>query len=86
MNKYVVLSSVLPSFIFQQRIDAGEIINPSHQLYFSRLILSLSKLTPIQIICLTPIRKMKNIVWNQELIHRDNQQVYLQFAHPNYRF
>lgn len=85
MNKYVLLSSVLPPFIFQQRIDAGEVINPSHQLYFSRLILSLSKLTPIQIICLPPIRKMKKILWNQELIHRNNQQLYLQFAHPNQR-
>ncbi len=86
MNKYVLIGSVLPPFVFQQRIDVGEIINPSHQLYFSRFILSLSKSTPIQIISLPPIHKTKKFVWNKELIHRDNQQIYLQFAHPNHRF
>jgi glycosyltransferase involved in cell wall biosynthesis len=86
MNKYVLLSSVLPPFIFQQRIDAGEVINPSHQLYFSRWIQSLSKLTPVQIICLPPLRKANKHLWNKESIHRDNQQVYLQFGHPNHRY
>ncbi len=86
MNKYVLLSSVLPSVVFQSRIDAGEIINPSHQLYFSRWIQSMAKHTAIQIICLPPTQTTTKLFWNAESIHRDNQQVYFQFAHPNQRF
>lgn len=86
MNKFVLLSSVLPPVIFQSRIDAGDIINPSHQLFVSRWIQSLAKQTPIQIICLPPRTTAKAVRWHPELIHRENHQVYLQFAHPNQRY
>ncbi|MFZ9197020.1 MAG: glycosyltransferase [Bacilli bacterium] len=82
MNQMVFLSSVLPSTVFQSRIHSGEIINPSHQLYFSRLIQSLSKQTPTQVICLPPTQKLLKRLWQQESIHRDNQQILIQFAHP----
>lgn len=82
MSQYIFLSSVLPATIFQSRIHAGEIINPSHQLYFLRLIQSLSKHTPTQVICLPPTQKLLNRLWQQESIHRDNQQIFIQFAHP----
>lgn len=86
MNKFVLLSSVLPSVLFQAKIDAGEIINPSHQLYVSRWIQSMAKHTLIQILCLPSTQKLNKHFWNRESIHRDNQQIYVQFAHPNQRY
>jgi glycosyltransferase involved in cell wall biosynthesis len=86
MNRYVMLSSVMPPVVFQAWIDAGEVINPSHQLYFSRWIQSLSKHIPIQIISLPPTRTTKKNLWHAETIHRDNQQLYIQFSHPRHRF
>lgn len=85
MDKYVILSSVLAPSIFQQWIDAGEIINPSHQQYVLRLIKALASQHPVQVVSLPPLRKTAQRLKIPQQFFRDEDCWFLQFSFLNQR-
>jgi glycosyltransferase involved in cell wall biosynthesis len=86
MAKIIVIGSVLPPFIFQQWLDAGEIINPSHQLYVNRLIEGIANQQSIQVLMLPPVKKTTSKRWMSENIYRVGQIMYIQFSYLNQRW
>jgi glycosyltransferase involved in cell wall biosynthesis len=86
MAKIILIGSVLPPIIFQHWLDAGEIINPSHQLFFTRLIEGIANQQTIQVLCLPPVKKTTSKRWMPENIYRLGQIMYIQFSHFNLRW
>lgn len=86
MAKIILIGSVLPPIIFQHWLDAGEIINPSHQLFFTRLIEGIANQQTIQVLCLPPVKKTTSKRWMPENIYRLGQIMYIQFSHFNTRW
>jgi glycosyltransferase involved in cell wall biosynthesis len=85
MDKYVILGNVLAPSIFQQWIDAGEIINPSHQQYVLRLSKALASQHPVQVVSLPPLRKTAQGLKIPQQILRDEDSWFLQFSFLNHR-
>lgn len=86
MAKLMVIGSVLPPIIFQQWLDAGEVINPSHQLFLTRLIEGVSNQQPMQVLSLPPVKKTSSKRFIPESIYRLGQTMYIQFSFLNHRW
>ena len=86
MAKIILIGSVLPPIIFQQWLDAGEVMNPSHQLFLTRMIEGISNQQAIQVLSLPPVKKTSPKRLLQESIYRLGQSMYIQFPFLNYRF
>ena len=86
MNKIILIGSVLPPILYQQWLDVGEVINPSHQLFLTRLIDGVGVHQPIQVLSLPPVKKtsLKQVV--PENIYRMGQVMYIQFSFLNQRW
>ena len=85
MDKYVILGNVLAPNIFQQWIDAGEIINPSHQQYILRLTKALASQHPVQVVSIPPLRKTAQGLKIPQQFLRDEDCWFLQFSFLNQR-
>lgn len=85
MDKYVILGNVLAPNIFQQWIDAGEIINPSHQQYILRLTKALASQHPVQVVSIPPLRKTAQGLKIPQQLLRDEDCWFLQFSFLNQR-
>jgi glycosyltransferase involved in cell wall biosynthesis len=86
MSKIFLIGSVLPSVTFQQWLDAGEIINPSHQLFFTRLVEGISNQQAIQVLSLPPVKKTSSKRLISENIYRLGQSIFIQFPYINHRW
>jgi glycosyltransferase involved in cell wall biosynthesis len=86
MAKLILIGSVLPPIIFQQWLDAGEVINPSHQLFLTRLIEGVSNHQNIQVLSLPPVKKTSSKRFIPENIYRLGQTIYIQFLFFNHRW
>jgi hypothetical protein len=86
MAKIILIGSVLPPIIFQQWLDAGEVMNPSHQLFLTRMIEGISNQQAIQVFSLPPVKKTSPKRLLQESIFRLGQSMYIQFPFLNNRF
>jgi glycosyltransferase involved in cell wall biosynthesis len=86
MAKIILIGSVLQPYIFQQWLDAGEVINPSHQLFLTRLIEGIANQQSIQVLSLPPVKKTTSNRWMSESIHRLGQISYIQFPFLNQRW
>lgn len=84
MDKFIIIGSVLAPSIYQQWIDAGEIINPSHQNYFFRFAQALAMNYPVQIVSLPPLRKTNLRMWIPQQFFRDEKLWYIQFSYLNH--
>lgn len=83
MAKIILIGNALPPIIYQQWLDAGEIINPGHQLFLTRLIEGLANHQSIQVLMLPPMKKTSSKRWRPENIYRLGQTVYIQFPYMN---
>lgn len=86
MAKIIFIGSVLPPMIFQQWLDAGEIINPSHQLFLTRFIEGIAHHQSIQVLGLPPVKKTTSKRFIPENINRIGQIMYIQFPFINHRW
>ena len=86
MAKLILIGSVLPPIIFQQWLDAGEVINPSHQLFLTRLIEGVSNEQTVQVLSLPPVKKTSPKIFMPENIFRLGQTMYIQFPFLNHRW
>lgn len=86
MAKLILIGSVLPPIIFQQWLDAGEVINPSHQLFLTRLIEGVSNQQTMQVLSLPPVKTMSSNRYLPENIYRLGQTMYIQFPFINHRW
>jgi glycosyltransferase involved in cell wall biosynthesis len=86
MAKIILIGNVLPPVIYQQWLDAGEVIDPSHQLFFSRLVDGIANHQSIQVLSLPPVKKTTSKRFMPESIYRLGQIVYIQFPFMNQRW
>jgi glycosyltransferase involved in cell wall biosynthesis len=84
--KIIFIGNVLPPVIYQQWLDAGEVIQPRHQLCLTRLIEGIASHQSIQVLCLPPIKKTSSKRFMSENIYRFGQTVYIQFPYFNQRW
>ena len=86
MTKMILVGNVFPPFTFQQWLDAGEVINRSHQLFFTRLIEGIANHQSIQVLGLPPVKKTSSKFFVPENIYRLGQIMYIQFPFFNQRW
>jgi glycosyltransferase involved in cell wall biosynthesis len=86
MAKIILIGTVLPPFTFQQWLDVGEVMNPSHQMFFTRVIEGIANQQSIQVLCLPPVKKTSSKRLISENIYRFKQIMYIQFPFFNHRW
>jgi len=86
MSKIILIGNVLPPIIFQQWLDVGEVINPSHQLFLTRFIDGVATHQAIQVLSLPPVKKTSSKRLMTENIYRLGQIMYIQFSYLNHRW
>lgn len=86
MSKIILIGSVLPPILYQQWLDVGEVINPSHQLFLTRLIDGVAAHQAIQVLSLPPVKKTSLKRFLPENIYRLGQVMYIQFSFLNQRW
>ena len=86
MAKIILIGNVMAPVIFQQWLDAGEVMDPSHQLFFSRLVDGMDNHQSIQVLSLPPVKKTTSKRFMPESIYRFGQIVYIQFPFLNQRW
>ena len=86
MAKIILIGNVMAPVIFQQWLDAGEVMDPSHQLFLTRLMDGMAYHQSMQVISLPPIKKTTSKRFMPESIYRLGQIVYIQFPFLNHRW
>ena len=86
MAKIILIGTVLSPFTFQQWLDVGEVMNPSHQMFFTRVIEGIANQQSIQVLCLPPVKKTSSKRLISENIYRFKQIMYIQFPFFNHRW
>ena len=86
MAKIILIGNVMAPVIFQQWLDVGEVLDPSHQLFLTRLVDGMVNHQSIQVLSLPPVKKTSPKRFMPESIYRLGQLVYIQFPFLNHRW